>query len=72
MCVAPYVDVLQEAEAQARRELEAIIADSSQSEEARKRAKDALRKQHEEMLVSCEACCVVGCEACCVVSCETG
>ncbi|GFH23801.1 protein KHP1 [Haematococcus lacustris] len=38
-----------EAEAQARRELEAIMADSSQTEEARRRAKDALRKQHEEM-----------------------
>mmetsp|Transcript_30218 Transcript_30218/g.77019 ORF Transcript_30218/g.77019 Transcript_30218/m.77019 type:complete len:778 (-) Transcript_30218:440-2773(-) len=39
----------EQAEAQARRELEAIMADSSQTEEARRRAKDALRKQHEEM-----------------------
>lgn len=53
---APYATVhvimcLQEAEAQARRDLEAIMADSSQSEEAKRRAKDALRKQHEEMQV---------------------
>ena len=41
----------QEAEAQARADLEAIMADSSQTEEVRKRAKDALRKQHEEMQV---------------------
>ncbi len=39
----------QEAEAAARLELEAIMGDSNQSENARRRAKEALRKQAEEM-----------------------
>ncbi|KAF5836467.1 hypothetical protein DUNSADRAFT_5914 [Dunaliella salina] len=38
-----------EAEAQARKELEAIMGDSNQSENARRRAKEALRKQADEM-----------------------
>jgi hypothetical protein len=57
------VPALQEAEVAARKELEAIMGDSNQSENARRRAKDALRKQAEEMaaLTAKVGCWCAGC-----------
>jgi len=59
----------QEAEKHARKELEAIMGDSNQSENARRRAKEALRKQADEMAALQTQVCVYVSVRVCVCMC---